>query len=284
MLTNKGGKRLLVSCLVLCIIALQFQVVFASTAAGLSNKSYESDMKVLDKLGITGFSQVVNKSKVDVNGEQKNMFTVQSGDIINDITVLQNSADTVVLKIDQDADGITNVLEFRSNGDIILDGNLVEITYDVDMKSSFDTPVISPKAGATIYWRDKVPYGSASDYSHFLKNENVADIALKKTISKIGFAALLSILGGAVAGSLTAAVSSFAPAAGELIYDYFLDNAGTTSNLSCKSKVYTHKNYTSGYIGYISSFVYKYNTTFYSKKNYAGVSKTCTAYKVNMQG
>lgn len=278
----------MVSCLVLCIIALQFQVVFASTAAGLSNKSYESDMKVLDKLGITGFSQVVNKSKVDVNGEQKNMFTVQSGDIINDITVLQNSADTVVLKIDQDADGITNVLEFRSNGDIILDGNLVEITYDGDMKSSFDTPVISPKAGATIYWRDKVPYGSASDYSHFLKNENVADIALKKQISDTAFSTLLSILskaiGFATGGFGGVIVGVFAQKAGQAVYDYFKKNAASTTALSCKSKVYTHKNYTSGYIGYISSFVYKYNTTFYSKKNYAGVSKTCTAYKVNMQG
>lgn len=264
---------------IICMFTLQLQAVAAMVNIPKVDDTM-SDKQALEELGITGFANIVEDKKVTVGDELKTQFTVKSGDIINDITVLENSDEKISLQIEQE--DICNVLEVYDDGKIVLDGYPVIIERENDAAVMSNSEPVVRRAGATIYWKDKVDYGTASDYSHFLKNENIADIELNKTISKIGLSALLSIMGIAMGGGVAGGL--FASGAGNEIYNYFLSKDPNTTALSCKSKVYTHKNYTSGYIPSIFTFIYKYKTTFYSKANYGGSSTAKTVYKYNMQG
>lgn len=264
--------------LIISVFLLQFQRVFASA----ETTGASGDIKTLDKLGITEYAKIVDTNDVKIGGEKKTEFVVEVGDITNKIVVLEDSDEMISIQTKQDS--ICNILELHKNGDIILDGNKVEITYEDQATLEPMDPQISPRAGATIYWQDDVRYGKAADYSNFLKNDNIKDINLKKSLSNIALSALLTIMGTAMSGIIGAAIT-FAAGAGAEIYNYLKARDANTSHLSCKSKVYTHKNYKSGYIPSLFTFIYKYKTTYYSKTQYGGTkTPEVTSYKFNMQG
>ena len=264
--------------LILSVFLLQFQRVFASAETQVKS----GDIMTLNKLGITQYAKIVDTDNVIIDGEKKTEFVVEVGDITNKIAVLEDSDEMISIRVKQDS--ICNILELHENGDIILDGNKVEVTYGDSEALESVNPPISPRAGATIYWRDDVRYGKAADYSNFLKNDNIKDINLKKTLSNIALSALLTIMGTAMAGLLGAAIT-FAAGAGAEVYNYLMARDSNTSHLSCKSKVYTHKNYKSGYIPSLFTFIYKYKTVYYSKTQYGGTkTPEVTSYKYNMQG
>lgn len=281
MLTKSNRRILLSVLLIICIIGIQMQAAFAS--APNANGSM-TDRQALENLGVTGFGEIVEVKTVNVDGGDKNQYTVKSGDIINNIIVLENSDEKISLKIEQG--DITNELVLLRNGDMILDGNKVEIEREIVSENMNTESEIMPLAGATIYWKDvsKLSYGTKADYSHFLKNYNVKDIKLQKAISSLSLSALLIIMGGAMSGLAGAAIS-FAADAGRTFYSYIQDKDPKTQVLSCKSKVYTHKNYHSGYIPSLFTYIYRYDVTCYSRAGYLGSAKgPLTVFKYNMQG
>lgn len=271
----KSTKKMVASVLVICVFVLQLQPAFAVSKVTVA----DNDMEVLDKMGITTFATITSENAVVIGGEEKTEYQVTIGSITNEITVLENSAEKQSIQVVQG--DICNQLDIYANGDIVLDGELVEITREAVVEPTSDD--IVTYAGATIYWKDTPGYGKNSDYSNFLKNENVKDINLKKTIESIATATLLTILGMAMGGA-AGGIISFAGSATQTVYDYFVKKSPTTTHLSCKSKVYTHKNYKSGYIPSQFTFIYKYKSTFYSEKNYGGSTTKVQAFKHNMQG
>lgn len=267
--------------LILSVFLLQFQRVFASAETQIKS----GDIMTLNKLGITQYAKIVDTDNVIIDGEKKTEFVVEVGDVINKIVVLEDSEEMISIWTKQDS--ICNVLELHKNGDIILDGNKVEVTYEDPEVLKPINPSISPRAGATIYWRDDVRYGKAADYSHYYNSENIKDINLKKTLESITLSALLGIIGavmGAHLGPVGSYLVSFAFSAGSALFQYLLQADPYTTHLSCKSKIYTHKNYKSGYIPSLFTYIWKYNTTFYSKANYGGSTKYATSYLHNLQG
>lgn len=270
----KCTKKMMASVLAICVFVLQLQPAFAVNSGVTVAKN---DREVLDKMGITTFATITSEHAVVIDNEEKTEYQVAIGSITNEITVLENSDEKQSIQVVQG--DICNRLDIYTNGDIVLDGNLVEVTREEVVEPTSDD--IVTYAGATIYWKDTPDYGKASDYSNFLKNENVKDIALKQKVSKIAVSALMSILGKAMSGGIVARLTK---TAANKIYSYFIKQDPYSEQLSCKSKVYTHKSYVSGYIPERCTFIYKYKSTFYSEKNYGGSYIDADLYKHNMQG
>ena len=119
--------------------------------------------------------------------------------------------------------------------------------------------------------------------NHYYSTLNIKDIPLKQAISDITLSGFLTIFGGYLAGLAGAAIS-FAASSGTTLYNYFQTRDSSTRALSVKGKFYTHKNYTSGYVPSLFTFIWKYDFTAYSQRNYGGVQTPGIAYKCNMQG
>ena len=279
MTKNYMIKKVLAITLVFSMLLLQTQTAFANN--GVTDSALSSEEQLLCELGIIPSADSVSEKNVSMNGTEKVCRTLRFGEIYNDIIVLENSTEKTVLDITQG--DIHNVLEFNANGDVILDGNPVEVTY-AQTAPSTDMSAISPRAGATIYYKDAPEYGLKSDYTHFLKNQNVADIKLNEKISSMACSAFISIIVFYVSSSVYAAAVAGAITELSDVYNDFIHADPDTTGLSCKAKVYTHKNYTSGYIPSIFTFIYKYSCTFYSKTIYQGTTSSTTIYMHNMQG
>lgn len=271
-------RRIAVVIMIISVLLLQMQPVLALTDAG---SILNQEKRVLDEIGMTQFATIVDSKEVTIDGKIKTEFELEIGNIKNQVVVLEDNDEKKSLQVKQG--NICNVLELYENGDIILDGNKVEIVYENNSAYEEEPASVMPRAGATIYWKDKVSYGTAADYSNYLKAENISSIALKQEIYKVALAALIEILGKAMSG-ITGEIVSFALDASEDIYQYFMDQDPYSKYMSCKSKVYTHKNYSSGYIPTLFTFIYKYKATFYSGQNYSGTSKQVQVFKYNMQG
>lgn len=270
-------RKIIAIVLAACVFIAQLQPALAITSVEKASK----DKKTLDEIGITQFATIIDTETVKVGDVDKTEFKVEIGDIQNRIVVLEDSDEKVVIHVKQDE--ICNILEIFKNGDLVLDGNKVEITREKNITLESTVPEVMPRAGATIYWKDSVTYGTAADYNVFKKNENVSNIALTQQIYKIALSVLVEIMGAAMSG-LEGELVSFALGASDDIYQYFIDKDPYSKYMSCKSKVYTHKNYSSGYIPSLFTFIYKYDSTFYSKASYAGAQKNVKVYKYNMQG
>lgn len=279
-------RKIIAIVLVACVFIAQLQPALAITIVEKASR----DKKTLDEIGITQFATIIDTETVKVGDVDKTEFKVEIGDIQNRIVVLEDSDEKVVIQIKQDE--ICNILKIYKNGDLVLDGNKVEITREKNITSESTIPEVMPRAGATIYWKDKVSYGSSSDYSNYLKNENISDINLNKMLGDIALSALITVLGGAIGYAVGGAVGagvggivSFATDAGTKIYSYLKARDSQSTHLSCKSIIYTHKNYKSGYIPSLFTYIYKFKTTCYSKAGYGGEkSPEVEAYKYNMQG
>lgn len=272
MLMKNHYRAIVASILIFCLLLVQLQPAHA-----ISKKMIADEKAALEKVGIMHFVEIVDTKKVKLGQNTKTQYTVKSGEILNNIIVLENSSEKITLRIEQD--DICNTLEVKNNGDIILDGKKIVIE-----KEASDDSGVKPLAGASIYIKDTVSYGTEGSYGHFLKNENISNIELNKLLSGIALSALLAIMGAAMTG-ISAYVIPFAAGAGAAIYDYLMRQNPNTTALSCKSKVYTHNSYPSGYIPSLFTFIYKYKVTYYPKANYGGkAADPEIVYKYNMQG
>ena len=275
-------KKITSLLLIICMLCLHIQYVYAGNEhTDINRLSTLNEEQVLDHIGITNFAEIIETEKVQINREERTKFTVQCEDIINEIIVIENTPNKIKLKIKQD--DILDVIEIRNDGKILLDGNLIDTEYDYSTAYISKSNEIMPMAGASIYWRDNVNYGKESDYNHYYSTLNIKDIPLKQAISDITLSGFLTIFGGYLAGLAGAAIS-FAASSGTTLYNYFQTRDSSTRALSVKGKFYTPKNYTSGYVPSLFTFIWKYDFTAYSQRNYGGVQTPGIAYKCNMQG
>ena len=140
-----------------------------------------------------------------------------------------------------------------------------------------DTTIIEPKAGYSTYYVKSCPYGSASDYTNAYSSEEIANIALSTTISKMTAETFIA----AVRSKLGMSGSAVESVLGD-VYSALKKSNPQTKNISYSANVMTHKSYKSGYIPSQFTYVYKYNMKFYSQANYSGTAKSVTLYKCKL--
>lgn len=261
--------------LIIFILCLQVQSTFATTQLSSYSDS-PSDIEILDCIGLTKVGNIIKTDEVSVNNQTVNMYTIDYGGLLNEVVILEKSSTKVVLKATEN--NKENIIEWHSNGNLYIDNHRIEVVHD-SIPMAYNGEPALPLAGATIYFRDSVRYGTASDYSNFFKNENIANIKLNQKLSNLGYSALIAVMLAAMSGQTWEAASF-----GLSLYTFLNDNAPSTTYLSYKAKVYTHKNYHSGYIPSLFTFIYKYSVTYFTYLNYGGSSYSGTIYKYNMQG
>ncbi len=151
---------------------------------------------------------------------------------------------------------------------IVSDSNGDEVLHDV---------FIEPKAGYSIFYKKSCPYGSPGDYTHYYGEEKSANINLGKDLTElsgVAFQAFMLTYFGVV-GDVAANIF-------DQFYNILLETEPTTSALSYKADMYSHKNYKSGYVPSQFTFIWKYNLKLYSKTNYKGSVTTENVYKCKM--
>lgn len=279
---SKNLRKLTISALIFMISILPLQPSFAMqnnnvdynlvAIEHLDDSSIIEDISVLQKYRLidSDCGQILSISDIDNCGDNIKEYTVKYGDKINTISILNHDTNKTTLQIKQPSDNISNTLEIYSDGRMILDGSLIKVNTSTE---------ITPCAGSSIYFNNSPGYGSASDYSHYFKQENISDIAFNTLISNIATGTLMSIIFYAMGGIVASGLGYVCD-----IISEFVNYNPNSRSLSSKSTVYSHRSYPSGYIPSTFSHVYKYRTTFYSKINYGGISRTVTMYKHIMHG
>ena len=284
---SKNLRKLTISALIFAVSILPLQSSFAMQKNNvdhnfvanfvaiehLDDSSIIEDLSILQKYNLidSDCGQILSISDIDNCGDKTKEYTVKYGDKINTISVLNHDTNKTTLQIKQPSDNISNILEIYSDGRMILDGSLIKVNTSTE---------IAPfSAGSSIYFNNSPGYGSASDYNRYFRQENIADIAFNTAISNIATGTLITIVFGFMGGVISTGLGVM-----YTIISEFVNYNPNSRSLSSKSTVYSHRSYPSGYIPSTFSHVYKYRTTFYSKINYGGTSRTLTMYKHIMHG
>jgi|GEM_PF-1776464 hypothetical protein len=284
---SKNLRKLTISALIFAVSILPLQSSFAMQKNNvdhnfvanfvaiehLDDSSIIEDLSILQKYNLidSDYGQILSISDIDNCGDNIKEYTIKYGDKVNTISVLNHDTNKTTLQIKQPSDNISNILEIYSDGRMIVDGSLIKVT-----KSTEITPFSS---GSSIYFNNSPGYGSASDYNHYFKQENISDIAFSTGISNFATSVLVAVLFYAMGG-----IVGFGLGILYNMINEFVNYNPNSRSLSSKSTVYSHRSYPSGYIPSTFSHVYKYRTTFYSKINYGGISRTLTMYKHIMHG
>ena len=221
----------------------------------------KEDFKMLAMNGFLANGEIVSASGSKTS--QGTRYTVDYDGIQNEIVVVEQTQDTATLIIKQG--DIVNHIVLTSDF-MTIDGEKVAL----EESSSTDSTLKS--ADNTHYWTKKCPYDKAANYTHSTGTANHS-VTLPKSVKTVAFSVFVSIVSKAFGSSIvgTQAIT--------VLYNFLLDTQPTAKGFSGKTKSYTHKNYTSGYIKPRRLTVTKIKYTWYTKINYKGDTKKETWYR-----
>lgn len=268
-------KRIAIVLMLSIIITSQRFTVFAGVSNNISkdieiervDKTVYKDIQLMKKIGIS--SNEDNPLKL-VNLSKKS-YCVDDSTIIQ---IIENSDKRIELRITE-GNKVDNVV-FTNDGKTYLDNKQVIVT-DSEGNEILHNMFAEPKVGYSIYYKKTCPYGSSGDYTHYYGQEKSANISLGKDITALSVVAfrafMLTYLG--VAGEVASNIL-------EQFYNILITTEPTTSALSYKADMYSHKNYKSGYIPSQFTFIWKYNLKLYPKTNFSGSATTKNVYKCKM--
>lgn len=238
----------------------------------------EEDLFVIEKMGILFSGAVVEILYEQNNGAPTFRYVVDFGTITNTVEVIENNEDMFTVRC-VEGDKV-DVLSKSKDGTLFLDGE--EIIIEQEMPPAFaragNVGGITPYATET-WFQKKSPYGSASDYNYLLTtlNYNKTEVKFNKAIRYLTVSAFTSAMASSIAAwAGIGPIGEFA--IGEVL-SALVDIDGDVSAVSYKARVYTHKNYTSGYIAPIIMRVWKYQYQYYASPNLTGPYTTNYEFK-----
>lgn len=256
--------------LIICIFLLQFQSIFAVEESGYNHIILAKENAKYDE-EIKQFGEIRQIKEVNISKKIFKEYTVRCGDVENNIVILDRNKEKDVFRVVEKENNITNVLEIYKDGRIVVDGVPIEISYENN-----NTNI--RRIGSSVYFKGNPDYGSGSSYSKYYSNENIADVQLRRNVSSFATAVLVWIMSKAMGGVPGEALGLLSTA-----LSFISSSDPYSTALSCKSNIYVHK--TQGaYIASKFTFIYRYNTTLYSRTNYGGTSRYVVIYKHNYQG
>lgn len=235
---------------------------FSPVLVALKYNKILSDIKVLNSLGLNDIvadeiaikSGVITHSiEIDVSGSNNIMTDVIiDGDLNGDTELIVTES------------GISNSILLKSNGDCYIDGAIVPIYDDeansIELAAQMWTGTSCPTALGPANVTYKASTKNYSDYQFTKKIKDLTTVAICSILGKIptiGWALGLTT-------GLAAVIKSYADP--------------NSTAISLKTTTYYNKNTKTFMINSVQG-VQKTVSTAYSKKNYAGTSKTTTAWK-----
>lgn len=206
-------------------------------------------------------------------------YTVHFGDITDTVEVLYAKDGCYTVKcIEGDKE---NILSKTAKGEIFLNGKKVEFSIDNDnMPEHFSSERIAPLATET-WFQKTCPYGNPSDYSHRLTSYDysVAAVHFNMMLKDLTTYTFCAVMASSIASwTAIAAINGTEFATGFIFNELVNINAYSTA-VSYTARVYTHRNYTSGFITPIITRVWKYKYTYHAEANYNGNSSSNEEYK-----
>ena len=172
---------------------------------------------------------------------------------------------------------LQNELRIRSDGTLILNGNLVTLAVTSDQETS--SKAIGPMVINQPFWSNTCPYGVKTDYTKSAGNSQNANLSMGITAISITESTFIGILGIAVATNLSVNKNLASVAAGGILTGLLTAWKLATPNsnaMSFKTVSYYHKNSTNGIISGL--WVKRNDVSYYGNINYSGFLSTKTNY------
>ncbi len=234
----------------------------------------ESDIEALKELGCLQAATLnsINNQKTELKNSF--IYELDYGDVINYVEVLKNDECEISIRIKEN--DVLNFFTKKNDGQMILNGATIEISK-VNAYSNFGYMDSYSTRATETWFQETCPYGSSSDYSYSKQTMNYHNIALGTRLENIAKSASIAIL------ISTLPVSVITAAIAGALFGELVAKAPDAERLSVKVETFTHKNYTSGFVSPIITWVWKYKYSYYATTNCSGsVIATDYAYKCQM--
>lgn len=266
-------KKILSITVVCCMLMLTTVSGFAQTTNSPTNNIPTISVPTIDRMismyDEMGFNvKVTNQNMNHANYELE--INTEKGIIkaIVDATIDDKGNQT--LKYSEN--GKQNIVEYKTNGDIMLDGGKVEVKTEVTAASLDEFVVLAQRYNI---WQSACPYGTASDYSTDYQTVNKI-LTFEQAIKSYGVSALCGII---VALFVTGMPGVLLGAAVTTLITYFTTNNPTARAMSCVDKSYVH-NTEGAYNNVTGEYIYKHMMTFFATLSYSIPVSTSTSYNL----
>ena len=184
-------------------ILLASIMVISSSLPVLASEKPVNQNNLIENMVIAGVSEVIEEKTIS---KDKKLYVLDTADVIAKVT--EEDVATGTLYTFEEGN-ITNEVLYQDNGDIYLDGNLVEITVEDSVENTVSSEIM-PRAYYE-YWEigDDPFSGRESSYNQD-ERESKVRAALGEAISDIALTTFASIVLGAVVGMKYGAVAGAA--------------------------------------------------------------------------
>lgn len=238
-----------------------------------------ADMEKLEIMGLLNDYKSISFAKENEDAVKCRSYIIDFDGISNIIEVLANTEEVFSVRITEDEK--VNIYTETKDGKVYIDGYEVKMCTREEICNVKANDLIMPLATET-WFQTSCPYGSASDYTYkqtsLCYNEN--EVKFNVALQKLTFSAFKGSLVKSVVGSL--GITGAKRFASETVLKQLVKYNPESKAVSYSIDLYTHKNYTSGFISPIITRVWKYNYKYYATANLTGSYATEYEFKCQM--
>lgn len=186
-------KRIVGMCLAFIMVFSLSAPAFADSVKARSSAALTSDETVL----FLDMHYIKKENLISIEGKKgaEQKYIYQLTDTVRSEISVQKKENSHVLTIKEGS--LVNTLEITRDGRYILDGNIVTVSEE-DILINSNEGIAVPLYATDMYYTDVCPYGTASDYTKFVRSVEKRDISIGTPIINVALTAFTAIIGAAV--------------------------------------------------------------------------------------
>lgn len=186
-------KRIVGMCLAFIMVFSLSAPAFADSVKARSSAALTSDETVL----FLDMHYIKKENLISIEGKKgaEQKYIYQLTDTVRSEISVQKKENSHVLTIKEGS--LVNTLEITRDGRYILDGNIVTVSGE-DILINSNEGIAVPLYATDMYYTDVCPYGTASDYTKFVRSVEKRDISIGTPIINVALTAFTAIIGAAV--------------------------------------------------------------------------------------
>lgn len=195
-------KRIVGMCLAFVMVFSLSTPAFADSVKARSSAALTSDETVL----FLDMHYIKKENLISIEGKKgaEQKYIYQLTDTVRSEISVQKKENSHVLTIKEGS--LVNTLEITRDGRYILDGNIVTVSGE-DILINSNEGIAVPLYATDMYYTDVCPYGTASDYTKFVRRVEKRDISIGTPIINVALTVFTAIIGAVVTPILGLSVS-----------------------------------------------------------------------------
>ena len=195
-------KRIVGMCLAFIMVFSLSAPAFADSVKARSSAALTSDETVL----FLDMHYIKKENLISIQGKKgaEQKYIYQLTDTVRSEISVQKKENSHVLTIKEGS--LVNTLEITRDGRYILDGNIVTVSGE-DILINSNEGIAVPLYATDMYYTDVCPYGTASDYTKFVRRVEKRDISIGTPIINVALTVFTAIIGAVVTPILGLSVS-----------------------------------------------------------------------------